>query len=326
LQFEYQGAATCPDKQRFISEVHELTDKARFSAEGETPSDRQLRVVIAARKSGFSGQMSLKDETGTSLREIEGESCEEVVGALALALALALDPNALEGGEPSDTRAGEVVVLQESASKEVPEKAGNSATNSEAHPHPREQERSTHLILGGAFQYGFWLVKTQDNSGELSRASHSRLQGSVSLELETRALGFWTSYGLAVGVAWAEAAPLSFRWLPSVRGSVCPLWLRGSEWLRFGTCVGGSFAPLYSPAGDFEQAQSSTINYAGIDSVLRLQFVAGAFRSELQVGIELPLVTRSYATASADGSNNIVLAMDHTPTPTLGLAVGGEIF
>jgi hypothetical protein len=324
FSLEYQVVDTCPNRERFVSEVASLTDKADFAHEGDAPLDRELHVTIAPGKSGFSGTMSLKDESGTSLREIDGETCEEVALALALALALAVDPEALSGASERSPDP-EPVILQETPSEESPETAGNDNESSKSQGEARS-ESNTHLIIGAAFQYGFWLVQTQDDSGSLVRGSHSRLQGSASLELETKALGFWTSYILAIGGAWAQTEPLSFRWLPSVRASVCPLLLRGNDWLRFGACVGGIFAPVHSPPGEFEQAQGVTINYAGIDSVLRLQFVAGAIRAELQGGVELPLVTRSYATASADGSDNIVLAMDYTPTPTLGLAVGWQIF
>src|SRR5690606_8802083 len=120
---------------------------------------------------------------------------------------------------------------------------------------------------------------------------------------------------------------LSFRWLPIVRASACPFWIRGTEWLRFGACAGGQFAAVYAPPGDYVAAQAVTINYYGIDATMRLQFIAGSFRAELQAGAELPLMSRSYATLDpSDGSENIVLAIDHTPIPTLGLAVGWEIF
>lgn len=325
LTLEYKASATCPGAERFVSEVAELTDKAKFESPSDLPVDRELSVTITERSSGFLGTMRLKDVTGTSHREIEGESCEEVVGALALALALAVDPDALGGGEPT---AGdpEPVVLEDSPPENPAENEPKNEEVSTTEPPSDSREGTTHLIVGAGFQYGFWFVRTQDDSGELVRGSHARLQGRVSLELETKALGFWTSYGLDMGGAWASTEPLSFRWLPIVRASVCPLWIRGTEWLRFGMCVGGIFSPLYTPPADFEQAQSVTSNYAGIDTVLRLQFVAGAFRAEFQGGVELPLVTQPYGTASTNAPDDIVFVMDHTPTPTLGLAVGWQIF
>ena len=335
LTLEYQAPDSCPGAERFVSEVADLTQKAQFASDDALPIDRELSITISAAGAGFSGVIRLEDETGTSRREIDGESCEEVVGALALAFALAVDPDAL-GGEPTPTGPEPVVLKEEpletpSTKPEIREKptVRSSGTQKGSTKMDRAsfEEAGTHLILGAGFQSGFWFVRVQNDSGELVQESHGRLQGRLSVELETKELGFWTSYGLDVGAAWANTEPLSFRWLPIIRAQVCPLWIRSSERVRLGACVGGSFAPLYAPPGDFLQAQAVTINYTGIDTVLRLQFGSGSFRAELQAGVEVPLMTRTYATQNVtDGSENIVLELDHTPIPTLGFAVGWEIF
>ena len=335
LKLQYEVAKSCPGADRFVSEVAELTHKAQFTSDDSLQTDRELGVTITEGPSGFSGVMRIKDASGISRREIDGETCDEVVGALALAVALAVDPDAL-GGEPKPV-GPEPVVLQEvpveppSSKPESPEKqtdrSSGSSQGSTKTGGAGFHEANTHLILGAGFQYGFWFVRVQDDAEDLVQGSHARLQGRLSVELETKALGFWTSYGLDLGAAWAKTEPLSFRFLPIVRASVCPLWIRGSELFRFAACAGGSFAALYAPPGDYPQAQSVTINYGGIDTTLRLQFTFSSFRAELQAGVEVPLVQRSYATQSAtDGSDNIVLELDHTPIPTLGLAVGWEIF
>ncbi len=105
IEVTYRGDRTCPTYEQFIANVRRYTKRWRL-AEGE-PAARRFHVVVqpSATPDITSGRLEI-EETGKtpSLREIAGPDCEAVARALAIALAVVIDPEAdLSGGaEPPD--------------------------------------------------------------------------------------------------------------------------------------------------------------------------------------------------------------------------------
>jgi hypothetical protein len=101
LLYEDSPPADCPTQAEFEAEVTKLTSKARF-----TKQHRARRVRIELDSSGHDvvGRLISGDGKNQSSREVRGKDCKEVIGALAIAVALTIDPEALLGDtEPAPT-------------------------------------------------------------------------------------------------------------------------------------------------------------------------------------------------------------------------------
>lgn len=93
LRVDYQAPAGCPDADSFTAEV-------RARAPGpSTLAGRTIELKIGSPASGasdaakFEGRVVIADAMGvTSSRAVRGDTCAEVVRALALAVAMTVDP------------------------------------------------------------------------------------------------------------------------------------------------------------------------------------------------------------------------------------------
>ena len=93
IHLDYAAAEGCPTAEGFESLVRGRTARAHFTAAGE--ATRVFDVRLAAGKPA-SGRVSVR-RAGTSegTREVRADSCADVADALALVVALAVDPAAL---------------------------------------------------------------------------------------------------------------------------------------------------------------------------------------------------------------------------------------
>jgi hypothetical protein len=87
----YRGAEGCPDGTVFIRQVASRTGRARLAEVG----DRVDFVVTLGVKDSVSvGRLERQTARGTvAIRELSGDDCEQVADALALTLALTLEPD-----------------------------------------------------------------------------------------------------------------------------------------------------------------------------------------------------------------------------------------
>jgi hypothetical protein len=93
IALHYEAVAGCPKPEFFAGQVTARTDQVRFDEAGAVGS---FRVVMERTASGYAGVLSVTDRNGKeSVRRFEAESCDNVVVALALVAALAIDPNAV---------------------------------------------------------------------------------------------------------------------------------------------------------------------------------------------------------------------------------------
>jgi len=95
LRYEEAPPAGCPTSLQFQAEVTKLTSKARFTKE---PGARRIRIELERRGAGVVGRFTSGDDKMPSSREVRGRDCAEVSSALAIAVALTIDPEALEAG------------------------------------------------------------------------------------------------------------------------------------------------------------------------------------------------------------------------------------
>jgi hypothetical protein len=88
----YFAVEDCPTDQQFLDRVRART--TRFQLTPPTNEHRRFRVAIRNHSNEFIGALEASDARGETLREIPGATCDEVADALALVLALTIDPEA----------------------------------------------------------------------------------------------------------------------------------------------------------------------------------------------------------------------------------------
>jgi hypothetical protein len=96
LRLRYDAPPECPGSDLFFAAVVARTPLARAAAAAE--DGRALRIVVKSVPGGSTGTLELaREDATTSLREVSAADCEQVVAALALMTALAIDPHATTG-------------------------------------------------------------------------------------------------------------------------------------------------------------------------------------------------------------------------------------
>ena len=104
VRIDYEAAPSCPDEQRFVELAR---DRVREWASVDERGELVARARTAKVEGVFVGRLSLEDAAGTSFgeRTIQDADCEEVVLALALFLAVALEAEAAHPRAPASTAA-----------------------------------------------------------------------------------------------------------------------------------------------------------------------------------------------------------------------------
>lgn len=93
IGIDYSAPEGCPSADEFTTQVLERTDSARLSSELGV---RTFVVAITRGEGEVEGSLSIRESDGSSsfARNLKGSHCAEVAMALALATALAIDPQA----------------------------------------------------------------------------------------------------------------------------------------------------------------------------------------------------------------------------------------
>jgi hypothetical protein len=92
VSLAYSAVKDCPTDRDFVDRVRARTK--RFLLAPPTSEHRQFRVTIRNHSNEFMGALESSDAGGETRREIPGATCDEVAEALALVLALTIDPQA----------------------------------------------------------------------------------------------------------------------------------------------------------------------------------------------------------------------------------------
>jgi hypothetical protein len=102
IALDYQVGAGCPDRSQFVARVHTFTTKAEIVSDGGAPL-RKFGVQVLRAGSAVRGELTIDDRGAKTTRQVSGATCDEVISALALATAIAVDPGALGGASPDET-------------------------------------------------------------------------------------------------------------------------------------------------------------------------------------------------------------------------------
>jgi hypothetical protein len=96
LLYEDSPPADCPTEAEFEAEVTKLTSKAHFTKQRRA---RRVRIELSSSGHDVVGRLISGDGKNQSSREVRGKDCREVSSALAIAVALTIDPEALGLGD-----------------------------------------------------------------------------------------------------------------------------------------------------------------------------------------------------------------------------------
>lgn len=100
MRFEYRAPEVCPDAVSFRNRVAARTQRARMAEPGELARTFTIEVRIDATEA--SAFLSFVDSRGTPVtRAVRGETCDEVVSAIALVTALAIEAGTVEADTPT---------------------------------------------------------------------------------------------------------------------------------------------------------------------------------------------------------------------------------
>lgn len=97
----YSADGACPGREQFLGAVRRYTSK--WSEAEPDGNVRAFEVRFAANRGKVDGKLVVRTSDGrSSTREIGGPECDGVARAMAIIMAVAIDPHALAGGAASE--------------------------------------------------------------------------------------------------------------------------------------------------------------------------------------------------------------------------------
>ncbi len=321
LFLRYDAPAECPAGDSFRKRVEGLTALAHFSGNPESAA-RELSITIAGASGRYVGELRLSDQKTVAKRSFEDTDCSWVLDALALATALALDPNVLE---------------EEQEASEVPQ--GSPPLPPEVEEQEQEREPES-----GPKKYSFELFLKADlaflaaDSSELSTGVESsgrllRPGAEVGAAYFIHAKRVSVSFEASAG--WAGAFPevAHLHFVPLVRGSVCPLWLPFGQWFRLSPCAGVQGAMLLSRGVELNPPfPTAGRPFVAGEALVRGQFMWerrsmwDRLRLGLRGGVLVPVSEIEYRVVGQDGTNQAVLSLTRRVAPTFGVDLSWAVF
>ena len=345
IHITFGAPPSCPDARAFAREVQARTARAKLAAAGEARR-RTFRVTVTQERGVSRGQLTIDDPAATgapAVREVSGQSCAEVVSALALVSALAIDPNA-----STAPRAPPAEVEQPAEAPAPPPPAGAAAP---AAPQPDRPPRRTPArpaepppaappsgptrwrLQGGAHATAVGAIAPDLVPGVhvFLDATRTRLEGAedssgpLSPSLRLGAISATS------GVIDTELGTASFRWTVG-RLEGCPIAIDLDAQVTARPCLELDVGALEG-SGNGEAFSGRDSRFWGdVGALLRLQWVAlDLVLVEAEAGLTAPFVRYRFAFCRGPGSvagqpcpKDHELVVHETPGVggSLGLGVG----
>lgn len=176
VRLHYTAPPTCPTEAEFVDAVRARTPLARF---GDDPNAWDVTVSAQTAAGKSSG---ILDGEGSAPREVSARRCTDVISALALILALAIDPQA-SATPAAEPEAEELPTLEETP----PEPASRQRHGKRlrlVHPEPAPVVAVPERGGGGALFWGVGLAVA--GTASFTSGWTAFLGPSASLELGVR--------------------------------------------------------------------------------------------------------------------------------------------
>lgn len=279
IRVEYQGAAGCPSSSEFLRQVFRRTSSARLVPESE--SARTFVIVIEKAESGLVGSLVIRETNGTTVaRKVTGASCEDVAGVLALATALAIDPNAALAPDDGAT---------EPDPEPRPPEPPASTPRPEPPPEPESKEE------GAAFWYGAAVGPSL--LGLV--APRVAVGGSVGVHAFRSGRSALSSFGATVSFLKALDARLGnatiAHQLLFARPEACLLALGPLDDVALMPCFGVEVGVVTARGENLAMEESSTRLWATADWIVRLRLLpAETWFVVLDASLVLPITRWSF--------------------------------
>jgi hypothetical protein len=119
IALEYAASTGCPDRKQFVERVRTFTTKAEIVSDDGAPR-RKFGVQVERSGNVVRGDLTIDDRGAKTTRHVSGATCDEVISALALATAIAVDPDALGGAAPDEQQPKPAVTEPPSAPPPTP--------------------------------------------------------------------------------------------------------------------------------------------------------------------------------------------------------------
>lgn len=317
VEVDFEGPEGCSGANAFFAGLRSRTEHVR-RADGNEPRTT-LEVRLSRERGRVVGELRMIDDRGeTDTRKVQGPSCDDVVQALSLTAALALDPTALVAGPPEAPRA-DADATEEPAQPEVapPEPAEPPSPPVVVAPTPPVSEATPAPVFGS--ELGVGVVGLSLLSGSISpgiavavRKTFGQGQGAfrptVGLAVSyVRNDVFQTPQDAEVALLGGGATLCPLRLAASIL-TVRPCALVLAGWLR---------------AAGRQVTHVNTVDRAWLSAGLTVRSAAALGRGlsvELEGGISAPLLERSFY--STVPRNVVAKTPVISPIVSVGLTYG----
>jgi hypothetical protein len=279
----------------FFREIVARTTRARAALPGDHA--RTLRVLVGRRGEAFAGRLWIEEAaTSSRAREVKGKTCGEVIGALGLIAALAVDPSASVASRPEPQAAPPSASAPDAGPRE--QTATGPAAHRELAQDAQPAGRRTPIQLGAGAQ------------GEVAMIADAVFAGRLFADLEVGdSARTWTpSFRVALGRsldtqrrASSGGATLRFT---QASVDVCPLRAAIVASIAVRPCVGASGGVLEAQGTDVNGAPPHSRPWTSALAHARLTWSPfAALAVEVEAGAVVPLHRDSFFVRVVEGSS-----------------------
>jgi hypothetical protein len=289
IRIELDAPSDCATAEAFYEKVRSRTERVRPVVEGEAG----VRVVVRITRLGAKthGELRVIGESGESdTRRVDGSSCTEVVEALSLTVALAVDPTARLAPpahvENTNTNANASTPSTGAPPSRLAAVEGESPV---AEPEPPEPEPAVEREL--ETRVGAEMLAMNQVTPFVSFGGG----GSLRFVMPWRAA---TSFGVAV--VHLQNDLLSSAENASVRStlvelSVCPKRFLDPTVFTLEPCITGLGGTLAASGRDVAHSSDVSRSYFALGAKLVGAFALGkGWAVEVQAGLAVPLTRRRF--------------------------------
>ena len=293
ISLDFQAPAGCPDRADFIAHVRARTERVRF-VDGDAASISELHVKADYEGNRAIGRLRLGKSEGAE-RLVTGKSCPDVISALALIAAVAIDPTAISGPVvPSQAGVAPAApALPELASQQRSFDAPGPSASPER-PEPPLPPSSPLAWFGGAGAHGEIARGFGPRSITLAGAS---IFGEIGLGLgapwqpAVRLAGLLSQSPTVLPEQMAGSGAATFTLL-AARLSLCPIEFSPRSSFRVRPCADFELGQLTGQGRAVNNGSVTSLRSGSMTRVAVGQTLQGRFRLASRVWLEMEVAAR----------------------------------
>jgi hypothetical protein len=289
ISVELSAPSECPDTEALFRAIKVRTNRA-LRAE-QDPRVRHFRFEIATDGSRYQGTLSIREaERESSPRRVNAENCEEVIQALSVVAALAVDP-------PKRPEASQASSAANTSGASPSNESERPAETTWQQPQPARAAMPSRTVTNAAspedirakqYRVGFGV-----QVGTLT-APAGMGTGMVATEIGFERAGVWAPTvrlgvlrSLAVEIE-PEFGSASFT-LTEGRLQPCALRIKLSSTMRFLPCVALHGGMLRAESRDVSNSRTEYRPWWAVGLTARAALETGMLGLEFEVGVLVPI-------------------------------------